>query len=121
MKIRLHAAVMIAALALVTVLASAAPIDYPKTKKVDQVDDYHGTKVADPYRWLEMDVRTSKEVADWVTAENKITFDYLGAIPEREPIRSYQRIFRPERRIYHLEGRALPVPGGVPLRWAPKR
>lgn len=34
-----------------------------------------------------------------------------------EPIRSYQRIFRPERRIYHLEGRALPVPGGVPLRW----
>ncbi|MGV1047852.1 MAG: hypothetical protein ACOYD4_04920 [Solirubrobacterales bacterium] len=35
----------------------------------------------------------------------------------REPIRSYQRIFRPERRIYHLEGRALPVPGGVPLRW----
>jgi len=35
----------------------------------------------------------------------------------REPIRSYQRIFRPERRIYHLEGRPLPVPGGVPLRW----
>lgn len=34
-----------------------------------------------------------------------------------EPIRSYQRIFRPERRIYHLEGHALPVPGGVPLRW----
>lgn len=35
----------------------------------------------------------------------------------REPIRSYQRIFVPERRIYQLEGRALPVPGGVPLRW----
>lgn len=35
----------------------------------------------------------------------------------REPIRSYQRIFRPERRIYQIEGRALPVPGGVPLRW----
>ena len=35
----------------------------------------------------------------------------------REPIRSYQRIFRPERRIYQVEGRALPVPGGVPLRW----
>lgn len=34
-----------------------------------------------------------------------------------EPIRSYQRIFRPERRIYHLEGHVLPVPGGVPLRW----
>jgi len=35
----------------------------------------------------------------------------------REPIRSYQRIFRPERRIYQLEGKGLPVPGGVPLRW----
>jgi hypothetical protein len=34
-----------------------------------------------------------------------------------EPIRSYQRIFRPERRIYQIEGRSLPVPGGVPLRW----
>lgn len=34
-----------------------------------------------------------------------------------EPIRSYQRIFRPERRIHHIEGHALPVPGGVPLRW----
>jgi hypothetical protein len=37
--------------------------------------------------------------------------------PEREPIRSYQRIFRPERRIYQVEGHRLPVPGGVPLRW----
>jgi hypothetical protein len=35
----------------------------------------------------------------------------------REPIRSYQRIFRPDRRLHHIEGRALPVPGGVPLRW----
>lgn len=35
----------------------------------------------------------------------------------REPIRSYQRIFRPERRIYQIEGRTLPVPGGIPLRW----
>jgi hypothetical protein len=35
----------------------------------------------------------------------------------RESIRSYQRIFRPERRLHHIEGRPLPVPGGVPLRW----
>jgi len=56
---RTLAALMTGALALVTFVASAAPIDYPKTKKVDQVDDYHGTKVADPYRWLETDVRTS--------------------------------------------------------------
>ena len=37
--------------------------------------------------------------------------------PSNEPIRSYQRIFRPERRIYQVEGHRLPVPGGVPLRW----
>jgi prolyl oligopeptidase len=87
MHLRKTAAVLIVVIAFVSFAASAAPIDYPKTKKVDQVDDYHGVKVADPYRWLETDVRTSKDVADWVTAENKITFDYLAAIPEREPIR----------------------------------
>src|ERR1700687_3500949 len=88
MHLRKFAVTLIAALALVTFVASAAPIDYPKTKKVDQVDDYHGTKVADPYRWLETDVRTSKEVADWVTAENKITFGYLEKIPSRKPIQT---------------------------------
>src|SRR5947209_9307967 len=85
MHLRTFAAVMTALL--ITAAAVGAPIEYPKTKKVEQVDDYHGTKVADPYRWLETDVRTSKDVADWVAAENKITFDYLGTIPEREPIR----------------------------------
>jgi prolyl oligopeptidase len=85
MHLRTFAAVMTALL--ITAAAIGAPIEYPKTKKVEQVDDYHGTKVADPYRWLETDVRTSKDVADWVTAENKITFDYLGTISEREPIR----------------------------------
>ena len=85
MHLRTFAAVMTALL--ITAAAAGAPIEYPKTKKVEQVDDYHGTKVADPYRWLETDVRTSKDVADWVAAENKVTFDYLGTIPEREPIR----------------------------------
>src|SRR5258707_15243939 len=85
MHLRTFAAVMTALL--ITAAAVGAPIEYPKTKRVEQVDDYHGTKVADPYRWLETDVRTSKDVADWVAAENKITFDYLGTIPEREPIR----------------------------------
>jgi len=60
---------------------------YPETRRGDVVDDYHGTKVADPYRWLEQDVRQSKEVADWVTAQNKLTFDYLASIPRREAIR----------------------------------
>jgi prolyl oligopeptidase len=85
MKLRTLATVTAAFL--ITAAAIGAPIEYPKTKKVEQVDNYHGTKVADPYRWLETDVRTSKDVADWVTAENKVTFDYLAGIPEREPIR----------------------------------
>lgn len=61
-------------------------IPYPQTKRVDQSDKYHGTTVQDPYRWLEDDVRKSKDVADWVTEQNKITDDYLKAIPQREKI-----------------------------------
>ena len=60
---------------------------YPETKQVDQIDTLHGVKVSDPYRWLEQDVRNTKDVADWVAAENKLTFGYLEAIPQREKIR----------------------------------
>ena len=49
------------------------------------MDDYHGTKVADPYRWLEDD--HSAETKAWVEAQNKVTFEHLAAIPERERIR----------------------------------
>ena len=62
------------------------PLKYPETKTVDQVDDYHGTKVPDPYRWLEDDVRTSKDVAAWVAAENKVTNAFLESIPRRKAI-----------------------------------
>lgn len=65
--------------------------DYPKTKQVDQVDNYHGTMVADPYRWLEQSVRTNEEVADWVEAQNKVTFQFLHAITERDTIESRLR------------------------------
>ncbi len=55
---------------------------YPATAKDDVVDDYFGTKVADPYRWMEdLD---SKQVADWIAAENKLTFGYLEKLPLRE-------------------------------------
>jgi len=67
--------------------ASAGEFDYPETKKVDQVDDYHGAKIADPYRWLEDDVRTNEEVAAWVEAQNKVTSAFLESIPEREKIK----------------------------------
>ncbi len=59
-------------------LSSVAQIKYPETKKVTQVDDYFGTKVSDPYRWLEDD--KSDETAAWVAAENKVTQDYLSKI-----------------------------------------
>jgi prolyl oligopeptidase len=58
---------------------------YPKTEKVEQTDDYHGTRVADPYRWLED--ADSPETRAWVQAQNKITFDYLSKIPQREAIK----------------------------------
>jgi prolyl oligopeptidase len=58
---------------------------YPDAKKVDQIDDYQGVKVADPYRWLE-DV-DSAETKAWVDAENKVTNDYLATIPQREQIK----------------------------------
>lgn len=59
-------------------------IDYPQTQKVDTVDNYFGTKINDPYRWLEDDM--SDETAAWVKAQNEVTFDYLNKIPYREKI-----------------------------------
>ena len=57
------------------------PNNYPPARKSDQVDDYHGVKVADPYRWLEdLD---SEETRKWIEAENKLSFGYLAAIPQR--------------------------------------
>jgi len=58
---------------------------YPPARHTDHVDDYHGTPVPDPFRWLE-EVDTPDTRA-WVQAENALTFDYLAAIPEREAIR----------------------------------
>jgi len=60
--------------------------DYPETKKIEQIDDYHGTKVSDPYRWLEND--NSPETKAWVEEENKLTFSYLNQIPERAKIKA---------------------------------
>ena len=68
-------------------IAGDTRMKYPETKKIDHVDDHHGTKVPDPYRWLEDDVRQSKEVAAWVEAQNKVTFSFLESIPQREPIK----------------------------------
>ena len=61
----------------------SAAISYPKSATVDHVDTYHGTEVADPYRWLENDVRESDDVSNWVGSQNEVTFAYLSAIEER--------------------------------------
>ena len=78
-------------------------ISYPETRKADQVDDYHGTRVPDPYRWLEDD--NSAETKAWVAAQNKVTFGYLNAIPYRDRLRArltelvnYPRISAPEKK-----------------------
>src|ERR1035437_7907998 len=60
-------------------------LQYPHIKKVDTTDNYFGTKISDPYRWLEDD--NSAETAEWVKSENKVTFDYLSKIPYREKIK----------------------------------
>src|SRR5215211_243749 len=66
--------------------SSDPKIVYPVTKKVEQVDDYFGTKVSDPYRWLEDE--TAAETKAWVDDQNRVTFAYLDRIPYREKLKA---------------------------------
>lgn len=82
--------------------ATFAQPTYPVTKKIAQTDDYQGTKVEDPYRWLEDD--NSAETKAWVEAQNKVTFDYLNKISYRgqmkkriEEVYNYSRYTAPNR------------------------
>ena len=93
---------LVSALVLAPML-SMAQWKYPETAKVNQVDNYHGTQVADPYRWLEDD--RSAETAQWVKAQNTLTFDYLEKIPYRntlkkriEQVFNYQKLSAPSRK-----------------------
>ncbi len=75
---------------------------YPQTRQVNQVDDYHGTIVPDPYRWLEdLD---SPETTEWIAAQNQVTAGYLDQIPNQEKIKerltqlwNYERYSAPFR------------------------
>jgi prolyl oligopeptidase len=78
------------ALVISSALAAQTPLTYPATRKAEVVDDFFGTKVADPFRWLEDD--NSPETKAWVVAQNKVTFGYLGQIPQRARIQ--ERITR---------------------------
>jgi prolyl oligopeptidase len=95
-------------LALAIIFAPAAAqtakkLVYPESKKVEQVDDYHGVKIADPYRWLEdLD---SADTHAWVEAQNNVTFAYLNDIPARAQIKqrltklwNYERYTLPQKR-----------------------
>ncbi|MDB4286290.1 S9 family peptidase, partial [bacterium] len=67
-------------------------LSYPVTEKVDQVDEYFGVNVADPYRWLEFD--TAANVGEWVAAQNKVTDAFLEQIPFRSTLKSrYRELF----------------------------
>jgi prolyl oligopeptidase len=66
-------------------MSSQQHFTYPSSRKSDQVDNYHGTQVADPYRWLEDP--DSEETKAWVQAQNKLTFGYLQEILSREKIK----------------------------------
>lgn len=65
---------------------SKIAVKYPNTRTEAQVDNYHGTAVADPYRWLEID--TAAEVEAWVKQQNEVTFSYLDKIPYREAVKN---------------------------------
>jgi prolyl oligopeptidase len=81
-------------------------ITYPETKRVDVVEKPFGQTIADPYRWLENDVRNDKEVAAWVESQNKVTNAYLNTLPGRD-------IFRDRlKQLYNYERFTIPVKKG---------
>jgi prolyl oligopeptidase len=81
----LLAALLAAGQAGAQALVTSKTLPYPKTRKVDTTTTYFGTKVPDPYRWLENDQATDTKA--WVQEENKVTQDYIGKIPYRNAIR----------------------------------
>jgi prolyl oligopeptidase len=81
-------AIVTALLVAVTLPAEAAHgrLSYPPTHRGEQVDEYHGVRVADPYRWLED--AASPETRAWIDAQNRLTFHFLESIPGRNRIRN---------------------------------
>ena len=85
---------------------SSMTVEYPVTAMIEHVDTYHSIEVADPYRWLEDDIRESDAVKKWVSAQNEITFAYLASIPERDIIE--QRL----KELWDYERYSMPVKEG---------
>ena len=87
---------------LISSVPAQTKFEYPKPRKSEQVDNFHGTKVSDPYRWMEE--TKSAETTAWIEAENKLTDSYLATIPEREAIKvrltelwNYERFSAPSK------------------------
>ena len=87
---RLVSIALSGALPLTAASAQTPPtrVQYPATRTVDHVDTYHGTRISDPYRWLE--AIDSNSVAEWVRGQNAVTMPYLAALPGRDLLK--QRI-----------------------------
>jgi prolyl oligopeptidase len=106
------AAVAVLAVASLTALVLTAcstplrlrPEAYPPTRTVRVVDTYHGTEVADPYRWLE--ALDSPQVADWVAGQNRLTIPYLAALPHRKALQ--ERLTE----LYRYERSGVPTEAG---------
>jgi prolyl oligopeptidase len=86
----------------VTSIPAQSKFEYPKPRRADQVDEFHGVKVADPYRWMED--TGSEETAEWIKAQNELTNAYLATIPQREQIKNrltelwnYERFSAPSK------------------------
>jgi prolyl oligopeptidase len=87
--------------------AEMAPkLAYPETKKTDVAEEQFGVKVADPYRWLEDDVRNSKDVADWVSAQKAVSDPYLDSLPGKASLAARMKA------LYNYERYSLPQKAG---------
>ena len=84
--------------------ATMPTLSYPTTRTTNQVDNYHGVSVPDPYRWLEDD--NAAETKAWVTAQNKVTYGYLSAIPQGPAIK--QRL----KKLWNYERYGVPTKQG---------
>ena len=87
--------------------ATAKAFAYPDTTRGDTVDPQFGVDVADPYRWLEDDVRVNPKVADWVAAQNKVTDSYLETLPGRDTFKKRMT------ELYNYERFGLPTKAGT--------
>jgi prolyl oligopeptidase len=81
-----------------TTAVAPAALAYPNTDRQDLVEEHFGIKVADPYRWLENDVRQDPKVREWVTAQNNVTQAYLKTLPARDAFKArIKQLFDYER------------------------